>query len=137
MINETEFFDSTAEWVDAPCDVRGGKSCLAMMLKFYRKHGVVFPDQFEGYTEENFAERWLAGEGRQEWEDFLTTIGRPVDPNFARKGDLIVGKVQGMLFSGIFLGNGHVLIMFEIGVKVLPFQYLKPWLISVRRLIRE
>ena len=134
-MNEKDFFDSTAEWVDAPCDVRGGKSCLAMMLKFYRKHGVVFPEEFKGFTEENFAERWLSGEGRQEWEDFLTTIGQGVDPNFARKGDLIVGKVQGMLFSGIFLGNGNILAMFEIGAKVVPSEALKPYVTTVRRLI--
>ena len=135
MISEKEFFDSTAEWTDTPCDMRAGKSCLGMMLKFYRKHGVVFPEEFEGFTEENFADRWLKGEGRLEWERFLTTIGRPVDPNFTRKGDLIVGKVQGMLFSGIFLGNGNALAMFEVGTKVVGFEALKPFLTTVRRLI--
>jgi hypothetical protein len=134
-MDDLKFFESTSEWVDTPCDMRAGRSCLAMMLKFYRKHGVTFPDEFRGFTEDNFAERWLRGEGRPEWEEFLTTIGKPVEVNFARKGDLIVGKVENMLFSGIYLSASKVLMMFETGAKVVPFEPLRPFVTHVRRLI--
>lgn len=111
-----------------------GYDCIAIIQSFYGAMGVDLPKEYKGFTIENYAERWVAGEGRSEFLEYLTGLGKEVGANYMLAGDLMVFEHNGQPYPGIYLGNGHVICAFEKGVKVLPHKFLLKNLVSTRRL---
>lgn len=116
-------------------DTSKGFDCLSAIIEFYGNLGVKFPSEYEGFTLENYAAKWNAGEGREEFLDFLLEIGSEVDTHFERAGDLMVFEAGESVFPGIYLGSGNMLCAFEKGVMVLPFKFYQRSLIACRRLV--
>lgn len=114
--------------------VDGSYDCVTMVLKFYGNLGVDMPSEFQGFTLQNYAERWAKGEGRQELFEFLSRMGSAVKHNFWRSGDLMIFQGTGVIFPGVYLGSNHVLCAFEKGCKVVPFTAFKHALVICRRL---
>ncbi len=139
---DTRIANTADRFVDCPYvlgDPRKGFDCLSMFLDFYRAMGVEFPKEWNGWTEENYAERWAKGEGREEFIIWLMEQGTSVDRNHLQRGDLIVfdgliGDVRWM-GPGIYLGNGHVVRIFENGGHVIPLKPFEKIIVDVRRLI--
>lgn len=130
------FTDLAREYVDCRFDPDNKIDCLGMILGIYRKLGYQFPTEFEGFTEENFLEKWRRGEGRDVLRRFIASLGIPAEKNFEHPGDLFYGEIRGEYIFGIYLGGDHALMMFqESGGKVVPFSRCKPFIQGIRRLI--
>lgn len=111
-----------------------GFDCLSMLWHFYGQVGVELPPLPEGFTPENYGEKWSRGEGRVEFFQYLVGIGVEVEPNYAIAGDLMIFDYGEVVASGIYLGSNHVLCAYEKGVLVVPFdRFLKRFLVEVRR----
>jgi len=125
------------ELLDKPYELGGkGESydCLSLILKFYESFGVQFPLEWRGWTRENYAERWIKGEGREEYYEFLCEISDPVDIKFMRERDLIIMRHEGEMWSAFYLGNSHVAcVTKEVGIKVLPLWCIKHFIREVKR----
>lgn len=113
-----------------------GFDCLTMLREFYGRLGAVLPPLPSGWTDDNYASRWAAGEGREELRAYLMSIGEEVDVNFARSGDLFIFDGGKWVFPGIYLGSGHALCAFERGVRVVPLRFFKHGLTGARRCLR-
>lgn len=116
-------------------DKNRGYDCLSVVLQYCRDLGVQLPTEFEGFTEDNYGARWTAGEGRDMYYKFLSTLGSKIDNiNFSAAGDLMIFEHTDTVMAGIYLGNDQVLLPFERGIKVVPFKFYKSKLLEVRRL---
>ena len=138
-MNDITIAQTASKFSDCPfClgDLTGEKGwdCISSIRHFYLSQGLPFPDEFEGFTLSNYAERWKAGEGRKELRDFLLQIGQPVEENYSRRGDLFVFDINRQIFGGISLGNGHISIIFDVGGRVIPVCFFKKYIIGIRRL---
>lgn len=125
--------------IDAPYSLGNkalGYDCISMIFEFYSALGVEFPKEFKGFTLDNYAERWKAGEGREEFMEFMDQFGEEVEVNFARAGDLIIFDSGAWASPGIYLGSGHVLCSFEKGNLVVPMKFFKHTILGVRRCLR-
>ena len=111
-----------------------GWDCLSYIRNFYTEQGIDFPQEFKGFDKSNYAERWRNGEGRKELREFLLQLGQPVEENYSRRGDLYVMEKDDQIFGGISIGNGHLLIVFDVGGKVVPERMFKKFVIGIRRL---
>ena len=138
MFDEIKFVEATRKLVDCDYslgDTSKGYDCLSMLLQVYREMGVIFPDEWNGWTEKNYGERWTKGEGRKELIQFLKELGTPIEINFIRKGDIIVFENG----AGIYLGNGYALGIWEKhelrGGKVFPLRHFLNKIQDIRRLI--
>jgi cell wall-associated NlpC family hydrolase len=140
---DTQISKAADRFVDCPYvlgDIRKGFDCLSMVLDFYRAMGIdLLPGEWNGWTEENYPERWERGEGRREFIDWLKTLGVSVDLAYLQRGDLIIfdGPIPSGEFKGpgIYLGNGHVVRIFQNGGHVIPLKPFEHTIVDVRRLI--
>jgi cell wall-associated NlpC family hydrolase len=138
--DEVKFHNITRRYVDClyglgKKDPRvEGFDCLTMLKDFYEEMGATFPEEWNGWNAENYAERWENGEGRKEFVEFLMTLGSPIEKNYMRRGDLIIyeGTLSG---PAIYLGNGLAILVLTIGGRVHSMRALEPYILSIRRLI--
>lgn len=131
-----EFTVKIQKFVDAPFalgDKTKGWDCLNSLAEFYDSIGKNFPKVFKGFDEFNYAERWKVGEGKKELKEFLLSLGESINPNYAFEGDLFIFEGKEMTFPGIYLGKGHLLMVFDKGCRVVPFKFFKEFLIEVKR----
>lgn len=110
-----------------------GFDCISILHEFYGRLNVHLPAPPEGWTLENYAEKWKAGEGRDELAEYLMSIGSEVPTNYERSGDMMIFDGKQCVFPGIYLGNGHFLAAFERGVMVVPLRFFRNILFSTRR----
>jgi hypothetical protein len=142
MIKSTDLANAVHEMIDANyClgDTSKGWDCLNSLLSVYRKLGFTFPESMGGIDESNYARIWNEDNDRARavFTDFLMGLGEPVDPSFSVRGDLLIFKGAELpAFPAISLGSGHMLIVFQDGVRVEPVSRWKKYLISVRRLVK-
>ena len=140
-----EFTQKIQKFIDAPHvlgDPSKGWDCLNILREVYTLLGKDFPTEFKGWDADNYAERWKRGEGKDVYREFLFSLGSPVDPAYALEGDLFIFEGAEQLFPGIYLGRGHILMVFapcdtkqkNRGCKVVPFSFFKKFLIGIRRL---
>lgn len=138
-LKRVEFTQKIEKFIDAPFAL-GNKSkgwdCLNTLDEFYRSIGKKFPEEFEGITKDNYAEAWRSGKGKKLLKRFLLGLGRSIDQNYAVEGDLFVFEGEKAVFPGIYLGRGHLLMVFDKGVRVVPLKVIKKgfYLLDVRRL---
>ncbi len=119
-------------------DPSKGWDCLNSIATFYREMGVDFPTEFEGWTFENYGRRALGDpdKAHKAFEKFVLTLGKEIDPNYMKMGDLLLIAVKDFgVYAGIFCGNGNAFFMFDKGGRVVPLSFFRPSLRSVRRLI--
>ncbi len=138
-MKRNEFTAKLQKFIDAPFalgDKSKGWDCIDSLIEFYSSIGKPFPREFKGFDEQNYAERWARGEGKKEMREFLLSLGESIDPNYALEGDLFVFDGLETAFPGIYLGRGHLLMVFDIGAKVVTLKAMKTLLkiIDVRRL---
>ncbi len=136
-MKRNEFTLKLQKFIDAPFalgDKTRGWDCLNILAEFYDSIGKSFPRQYKDFDEFNYAERWKAGEGRKEFREFLLSLGESVNPNYALEGDLFIMEGEEMTFPGIYLGRGHLLMVFDKGVRVVPSKFFKKNIVDVRRL---
>lgn len=136
-MNDILIAQAARKLIDAPyClgNEKYGWDCLSMMWEFYGNLGIKLPRRFKGYSDDDYAERWRKGEGREELFDYLTGLGEEVQENYERSGDLMIFDGKEWVFPGIYLGSGHILCAFEKGCMVVPFKMFKHALVGIRRL---
>ncbi len=141
MFDEIKFTEITRKLIDCEYDLGDtskGFGCLTMILRIYREMGFVFPKEWNGWTESNFAKRWENGEGREEFMKWLSELGESVNLNYMRKGDLIIFNKHGFIGPGIYLGNDQIFRIYDgciAGGKVSPLKFFRNAIVDVRRLI--
>jgi hypothetical protein len=138
-MKRNEFTTKLQKFIDAPFvlgDKSKGWDCLNSLAEFYDSTGKTFPREFKNFNEQNYAEKWKAGEGKKELREFLLSLGESIDPNYAFDGDLFIFDGEETAFPGIYLGRGHLLMVFDKGVKVVTLKAMKSLLkiVDVRRL---
>lgn len=115
--------------------------CLSMLLTFWDHKGIKIPNEWRGWTRENYAERWSKGEGQTELYEFLSSLGEKIENiNYMREDDLVIlaadtenGDI--MVTPAIYLGNNHLLLItIETGIIVIPLWAVKEKIYEVRRL---
>jgi cell wall-associated NlpC family hydrolase len=137
MIPRNKFGEKMQKFIDAPYslgDETRGWDCLNLLRHFFKDIGKELPEFPKDWTWENYAERWKNGEGRKEFKKYLMDMGTEIEPNFMMHGDLLIFEGRQMTFCGIYLGAGHILSVFDIGCKVIPWAVMKKFLVSARRL---
>jgi len=135
-----EFTKKIQHFIDKPFalgDKSKGWDCLNSLAEFYDSIGKRFPREFKEFNEQNYAEKWKAGEGKKVFREFLLSLGESINPNYALEGDLFVFDGEETAFPGIYLGRGHVLMVFDKGVKVLPLKHIRKLfkVVDVRRFL--
>jgi len=115
--------------------------CFSMFLTFCDMKGIKLPDDWHGWTRENYVARWERGEGRAEMYEFMHSLGEEVENiNYLRENDIVLINVDmggSVLFAmpSIYLGNGHLLlVMIETGATVIPLWAVKEKIYEVRRI---
>ena len=108
--------------------------CLTILREFYGNLGLTLPPLPDGWTDDNYAQRWQNGEGREELYYYLLSIGTEVEPNYIIAGDLLIFDGKEWVFPGIYLGSGHFLAAFEKGVRVVPLKLFIHALVEAKRL---
>jgi len=140
-IIDTKISEAIKKFVDKPFslgDSSKGWDCLNSLAEFYTDMGVKFPRTFGDWNELNYPGRWKTrpDESRKVFIEFLESLGKAIDFQYAIRGDLIIfGGREIPSFPGIYIGNGHILMIFDKGGKVLPMRFMRKYIVSARRLI--
>lgn len=134
-----EFTLKIKKFIDAPFalgDKNKGWDCLNSLNDFYLSIGKDFPKEYRGVNWDNYVEKWNSGDAKKIYKDFLLSLGRSIDPNYAVQGDLFIFDGTEWPFPGIYLGRGHLLMVFLQGSRVVPLKIMKRMyrLVDVRRL---
>mgnify|MGYP001587881580 CR=1 FL=1 len=109
----------------------GENDCLTTLINFYGDMGFKLPLEFNGIRIDSYAEKWLMGELRDEFEAYLEFVTRPVRD--AVIGDILIMKGAELDWWAVNLGNGNMLATLEdFGTKVLPIKFFK--VIEARRI---
>jgi len=138
-MKRNEFTLKLQKFIDAPFalgDTAKGWDCLNSLAAFYDSIDRPFPRQYKEFNELNYAEKWKAGEGRKELREFLLSLGEPINPNYALEGDLFIFEGEEMTFPAIYLGRGHLLTVWDKGVKVTALKAIRSLfkLVDTRRI---
>lgn len=145
-MRDIEISNAARSLIDAPYslgDPESGFDCVSMIWHFYSSLDPGFVKDFpeaikaKGFTAGNYAEKWKAGEGREELYDYLMSLGEPVGVNYIIGGDLLIFQSERWAFPGIYLGSNHFLAAFEKGCMCVPFKMFKHALVGVRRLLNK
>ncbi len=117
-----------------------GWDCLNSLAEFFDSMGVSFPRQFKDWNEQNYPKRWERGEGMETFREFLLSLGRPIDLNYLRPGDVIIFEKEyegkPVVSAGLYLGSNHFqAIHNKLGVIRLPLWFFKSAIIGARRLV--
>ena len=118
-------------------DPSKGWDCLNSILCLYRQFGYEFPTEIDGWTEDNYASLWEKDPvtGRKILSKLYERVGEEVQPNFYEPWDLMIfGSNKTPDIAAIYLGSGNIRMVFEDGVKDVPFHALEKHLKFVRRL---
>ena len=137
MPNDIAIANAAGKLIDAEYSLGNkilGYDCISMLREFYGNLGITLPPLPDGWTDNNYAQRWQGGEGREELYHYLLSIGIEVEPNYIIAGDLLIFDGKEWVFPGIYLGSGHVICAFERGVKVVPLKFFCHALIEAKRL---
>lgn len=149
MNRDTQIAQTMSKFVDSKYAVdnpgRGegqGWDCLNFLLTFYEDLGLQMPRKFEGWTRENYGGRVKEDPdgAHKMFEKFVQTLGTEIDPNYMRRGDLLLFRVEAAkdqgIYAGIFLGNGNAFMIFNKGGRVVPIAPFREHIISTRRLLK-
>lgn len=120
--------------LDKPYDL-GRVDCVAFILDFFESKGIDMPSEWQGWTRDNYAERWEKGEGREELCLWLHGLGEEVEINYMIESDIVLIDTPEGITPAIYLGNDNILIItIENGLFVMPLTGLRKRVKEVRRL---
>ena len=110
--------------------------CMGLVIKTQRKMGWKMPKEFEGWTLEDYAQRFEKDpeEGLKVFERFMAAHCNEINTHYLRRGDVVLIRenVNGRQFPGIYAGKRQFLTV--VGgqkVRIFPadrlFTILKGW----------
>ena len=111
----------------------GQHDCLSVIIYFCDAWGITIPDEFEGYTRENYAELYNKDpEATKEvFIKFISALGKSIDPKRAAAGDFLITEYKKQKSIFIHGGRGTGISAFtdkEIDVVSLkPYKILKAY----------
>jgi len=146
-MNDIEFAEKMSPFLGKPWILgdNGSKGwdCVSSMRTFFNSCGIKLPEEFRGWTWENYPERWERGEGMDIMKEYLLSLGDPVDINYIRPGDIIVLEAkqngENLVSAGLYVGNGlFQVVAKEHGVMRIPIRLYKMGgaIVGIRRLIK-
>ena len=98
--------------------------CLGLIIRAQRKLGWEMPKEFEGWTLENYAQRFESDPkaGIETLERYLDTHCERVDVRYLRRGDIVIVRQNhnGVRFPGLYAGKRQFLTVIT-GQKVRIF----------------
>lgn len=144
MFSDTQIANHADQFVDARYalgDPARGWDCLNTFLTFFRGLGVTFPNEYRGWTEENYVERYKKDrvEGVTVLIDFIREHSQPIDQAWIKGGDILIFRdhTNAHPYYGLYFGNGNVFIVTgKDGLKVFPLSMLRRYMIEARRIKR-
>lgn len=131
--------DPMIEQPHALGDRSKGWDCLNSLISIYRALGFEFPADFEGITEDTYADLWRNDNRRARamFGRFLSSLGEAIDPAFSRRGDLLLFRgLELSSIPAINLGNGQMLMVLKGGVHNERVDRFRDTLVGARRLIK-
>ncbi len=146
---DTQIANAISKFVDCKwvlSDKTKGYDCLNYLLTFYEELGVKMDYEFEGITRETYKELWEKNfkKALKIAARWYRTLGETIKPAYMRRGDLLLFEYKEWkaFATGIYAGNGHVLMIFgegktgrNIGGRMLPLAQIRKQLTEVRRLL--
>lgn len=138
-MDDLEFFRRDQKLVDKPyalANLAQGFDCLNYILEFY---GSKIPKEFKGIDAFNYAQLWNNDEikARVLYKEYLSSLGKPIDRNYALRGDLMFFESpKSPFFAAIYDGCGAIRINLgkKHGVRKIPLAMIQNNLIEVRRI---
>ena len=121
----------TKKFLDSPYRL-GGKSfkdgfdCLSLVRKYKEEIGLENEKMFEDLDmDDGYVDRYLHGEWKETYLRYLESLGKVVEPQYSRPGDILVITNNELVSAGINVGNGKAMIITKKGIKVWPFSVLE------------
>lgn len=133
---EINLANAVSKYIDKKYKL-GEVDCLKYLLDIYESFGVQFPEEWHGWTRENYVERWLKGEGQEEFYLFLHEQGVEIEElKNIQRGDLVIIRgYDGGIVPAIFVGNNNLLVVFlDAGCCMIPVRAVKDRIFEIRRL---
>ncbi|MEE9356481.1 MAG: NlpC/P60 family protein [Methylococcaceae bacterium] len=97
----------------------GGLDCLGLLWAVFENLGINLPREYEGFTSENYASKWMSGGGREELIEYLESLGHEVLLSYLAPGDIVLYESG----FGLYLGSGNMItVLEEHGVLVMPIK---------------
>lgn len=141
------FADFTGQFTNKPFAIGGygqsaaGYDCIGLIYAFITKQGKYMPNSFEGFTLDNYAERFKDDKlsAIREMYRYFDSFAKRVDVYAKIAGDIVVIKEkdtdENSIYPAIWAGNGNILASYiNCGVKVLackePMKILRVWRVS-------
>lgn len=120
--------------LDTPYEL-GKVDCISFILDFFESKGINMPEEWQGWTRDNYAERWESGQGREELYLWLHGLGIEVKVNYMIESDIVLIDTPDGVTPAIYLGNDNVLmITIQQGLFVIPMLDMRNKIKEVRRL---
>lgn len=141
-MNDIEFFNAAKIFPLGTPFLLGGKSkkgvdCLFRLKAIAEKLNLEFPDEYKGWTWQNYAKKWEDDcyEGMKIFKEFLLSLGETIDPSRMIAGDIIVLEGGGVVSAVLYDGKNHFQAVHNVhGVMAMPYWPFRSKVISVRRL---
>jgi len=105
----------------------GKHDCLSVIIYFCEAWGIELPDEFEGYTRDNYAELYNIDNEKaiDAFARFISTLGEEVPPDRLATGDFILAEYAGK--KGIFVHGGSGVGICAFADKGISATILKPY----------
>lgn len=140
MHNRISISDFTQQCIDKQYCL-GDVDCFALILDYLELSGVEIPDEFYGWTRNNYAEFYKQDpeHAKQIMINFINSILSQVKPVFAKPGDITLFKLKGSntVFLAIETANAQIIaVSEERGTSVTPRRYyeaLRSWSICPKQ----
>lgn len=129
--------DITKNFIGAPYKLGGesrqeGYDCLSMIRCFYSYYGLTLGYPFidgkeltkEGYMV-YFSTHAEDGSWKAPYLRYLLSLGKKVDKNYIRTGDLLILNNDDLIVPAIVIGNACAMVMLNIGITAVPLRNLR------------
>jgi len=103
----------------------GEWDCLGVVLFFCDNWGISIPENFEGYTKENYIQLFIDNPKRAKeiFFRFIASLGKEVDPKRTMPGDFLIIETNGETGVCINVGGGNILsALLEKGIDVVSMK---------------
>ena len=136
-IDDVKFAKLVGKFLNVPYKLGGqdfnGMDCVSFIYLFYKMYGVDIPDEFSGFTMQNYVEEYNKSgkEGKKIFADYIRSWTK--EANKSSKGDIIILFVEDDLNFAIDIGRGNILVNdYRIGNIVCPLNVLEYDKIEIR-----
>ena len=86
-------------------------NCLQLIHRIYTDLNLKVPSAYKGYDLVSYLEYWETDPelAIKDMIDLFRTIGKKVDPNYLKRGDLIVANYKGIKWPAIYIGDNRIM----------------------------